>query len=657
MSWIKNNEWLSPDVDHRVRWDQLVRFLANYRPFRARLIVTGILVLVGSLSVFLIPVVFWQLQKALFFRDPRLLMVGLLGFLGISLVEVLTTAGVRILRSRISTLLNRELVLQYYRKVLNLSVEDFIAFRQRTNLFQRVIDAMSITPQFTDVLVRGGQSVIVVLVVAAVIATLSPPVFGVLLAGGALLFTYVLLQAQRLRVLRQRALALNYPLVGQMTEIINGLLTIKALAASVRVTSDISRLVDGKTDADYDEAVRDVHASQVAQVIRTTTLVFAVGVGCVLTMDGTLTLANLLSVFVLANLFLQPVSELAMLYQLLSRLSVNVTSYYEVLDLQDEAEEARAAVASRAALAEEGERERGEENGFARSARGVRVLALAGRGPGSGEEAAAVLATRALGFGLPVVGEGGSPPEPVTRGHIVFRDLEFAYRGGPTVLSGVNLEIHPGERISLIGRSGVGKTTLFRLLLGFLQPKRGSILVDGTDVSTLTDRNAYRRQFGVVSQQDALFGVSIRENLTFGLDAAVPDERMEEALRRVNLWDDIQRMSDGLDTMYSADALSGGQKQRFFIARAILRRPSVVLLDEPTSALDFQNEGLVVDAIERLVGGKTTLTIAHRLSTVRNADRVVVLDGGTIRATGTHEELYRLDDYYRALCDYNSFVV
>ncbi|HEX2094201.1 MAG TPA: ABC transporter ATP-binding protein [Longimicrobiaceae bacterium] len=656
MSWIKNNEWLSPDVDHRVRWSEIGRFLANYRPFRTRLALTGLLVLIGSFPAFLIPVIFWKLQTALLFRDARLLALGLLGFLAISLIEVLTTCLVRIIRSRISTLLNRELVLQYYRKVLNLSVEDFIAFRQRTNLFQRVIDAMSITPQFTDVLVRGGQSAIVVVVVAAVIATLSPIVFGVLLVGAALLFAYVLLQAQQLRVLRQRALALNYPLVGKMTEIINGLLTIKALAASVRVTSDISQLVDGKTDADYREAVQDVRASQVAQAIRTVTLVFAVGASCVLMMDGVLTFADLVSLFVLANLFLQPVTDLAMLYQLLSRLSVNVANYYEVLDLQDEAEETRVAVASRGALAA-GAQARPFENVRAPAAREVRVLSLVGGESGSGPEEAGVLGRAGMEDYTRSAGDGGGQPGSRGLGHIVFQDLEFAYRGGPTILSGVNLEIFPGERISLIGRSGVGKTTLFRLLLGFLQPRSGTILVDGTDVSALVDKNAYRQQFGVVSQQDALFGVSIRENLMFGLEAAIPDERIEQALRMVNLWEDIQRMSDGLETMYSAEALSGGQKQRFFIARALLRRPNIVLLDEPTSALDFQNEGLVVDAINRLVGGKTTLTIAHRLSTVRNSDRVVVLDEGTIRATGTHDELYQLDDYYRALCEYNSFMV
>jgi subfamily B ATP-binding cassette protein MsbA len=251
-----------------------------------------------------------------------------------------------------------------------------------------------------------------------------------------------------------------------------------------------------------------------------------------------------------------------------------------------------------------------------------------------------------------------APPmgQPARPGHILLQGVEFAYRGGPPVIRGLDLEVFPGERISLIGKSGVGKTTLFRLLLGFVQPQRGDVVVDGQEVGSLTDKNAFRRRFGVVSQNDVLFGVSMRENMLFGLEEEVPEERIEEALRMVNLWDDVRR-SGGLDAQYGADQYSGGQKQRFFIARALLRQPSIVLLDEPTSALDFQNEALVMEAVGRLVGGKTTLTIAHRLSTVRDADRVVVLDAGRVRSAGTHDELYERDEYYRALCDYNSFMV
>lgn len=630
MSWIKNNEWLKPDTDHRIRWRELSRFVANYRPYRARLAAAGALAFLGSATAFLIPMIFRKVQTAIVARDVSLLLVALFGFLAISLLEIATTFGIRIVNSRVSSLLNRRLVLQYYSKILNLAVEEFIAFRRQSNIFQRLIDAMSITVQFTNILLRGGQLLIVILIMAAVIGTLSPVVLAVLALGSAVLFVHVAAQARRLGTLRQRALAVNYPLVGKMTEIIHGLFTIKALAASVQVTSDVKKLVDEKTEADYLELEGGVRSDQIAQALRTVTLVAAIGVSFTLMMSGRLALADVFSLFLLTQLLLQPVAEFALLYQLVSKLSVNVRKFYEVLDLRDEVEEARIALAAR------------RNNG--------KALVLP---PGLATGTARAAKSGGNGSHTPP-----ELPEPADQpGHIVLRDLAFTYRDGKEVLSGVDLEIRPGEKISLIGRSGVGKTTLIRLLLGFLQPQRGTILVDGVDVTNLMDKNVYRRQFGVVSQQDFLFGTSLRENLTFGLDEEVADERIEEALRSVLLWDGIRDLGEGLETSYSEDLFSGGQQQRLFIARALLRRPKIVLLDEPTSALDFESEDHVMKAIDRLVGDHTTITIAHRLSTVRNADRVVVLHEGQVRAVGTHEELYESDDYYRDLCNYNSFVM
>jgi ABC-type multidrug transport system fused ATPase/permease subunit len=659
MNWIKNNEWLKPDTDNRIRWDQLRRFLANYRPFRGALAASAVMVLAGSLTAFVIPLVFRWIQAAIQARQARGLAAALVCFLAISVLEAVTGYGVRIIRSRISTKLNRELVLEYYRKILNLAVEDFIAFRQRTNLFQRLIDAMVITDQFTDALMRGGQGVITIVLTAVVIGMLSPAVLGVLAVGIAILFAYTLWQARDQRVLHQRTLALNYPLVGKMTEIIDGLFTIKALSASVRVTSDVLALVDGKMDAEYAELAAEVRSSQVTAGVRSAFLVLAVGAGCAMMMTGSLGLADVVSLYVLANLLLMPVAEMASRYHALSKLSVNIASYYEVIDLRDEAEEVRAAIDARRLHGGGGDAISGA--GAAAEPRpGVKVFAVAGAERDGGVELARPAANGRNGshaaaavLEVPRV----RPAETIGAGHITVSDLAFAYRGGETILSGVNLEIQPGERISLIGRSGVGKTTFIRLLLGFLQPQRGRIVVDGVDATALTDKNAYRRQFGVVSQHDVLFGVSLRENLTFGVQEEMPDERLEEAIRMVDLWDSVARFDRGLDTPYSDDLFSGGQRQRLFIARALLRRPSIVLLDEPTSALDFESERQVMSALDRLVGGKTTVTIAHRLSTVQNCDRVVLIDGGTVKATGTHLELYEANDYYRSLCEYNSFMV
>jgi ABC-type multidrug transport system fused ATPase/permease subunit len=666
MSWIKNNEWLKENADESVRWRYLRRFIVNYKPFAKRLSGAGVLALLGSVTAFLIPFIFRFVQQAVAARDVSLLAMLLLGFLGITVLEIATTYWIRNINARISTLLNRRLVLQYYGKILNLSIEEFIDFKKRSNLFQRIVDAMSITGQCTNILIRGGQLLIVVLIISAAVGTLSLTVLGVLALGTIGLFFHVLAQAKKLSNLRQRALAVNYPLVGKMTEVLSGLFTIKALAASIKVTSDISHLVNEKTSADYRELAAEVRSDQLAQVIRAVTLVGTIGTSIALMLAGYLVIADVFALYVLANLLLQPVSELAFLYQLLSRLSVNIQNFYEVLDLQDEEGEVAAAVAARRqrALAAVRTSERAINGAYA-SLNGHPSELSAGRPPlGTGVAPAAD--SRILvpsGNDLPGLSVRESAPasEPSgsseQTGHIVFRKLGFAYRNGNEVISDVDLEILPGEKISLIGRSGVGKTTLLRLLLGFLQPQRGEIQVDGVDITKLRDKTAYRRRFGVVSQQDFLFGTSIRENLMFGLEEEIRDERLREALRMVGLWRDVERLPSELETSYSEDLFSGGQKQRFFIARALLRRPSIVLLDEPTSALDFESERQVMGALDLLVGNNTTITIAHRLSTVRCADRVVVLTDGRIRAVGTHQELYGHDDYYRSLCDYNSFVI
>lgn len=676
MSWITNNEWLQPDEDNRIRWEHLRRFAENYRPFTRRLLVAGAVVFVGSLSAFAVPALFWGVQEAMMRGNSRLLLLCLLGMLGLRLFEVSLAYFVGVTRNWISTRLNRRLVLAYYRKILNLSVEDFMAFRQRTNLYQRIIDAMQITPQFTDFLVRGGQSAIMLVILTVVLATVSPIVLGVLALGAGAIVAQVALESGELRRLRKRTLAVNYPLVSKMIEVIDGLFTIKALSASVRVSSDVDELVTEKTDAEFAEFRAEARWAQAASAIRNSTLMIAMGTACVLLLNGKLEYAQVLALYVLGGLFLTPVVDLVVLFQNLSRLSVNVGKFYEVLDLQDEVEESRTAIAARRERAAAEAVEAAPALALAASTIGSGVVHANGNGVhanGNGVVHASgngVLHVGGSGSGAYAGGDGGAPPSRIrsvvapalypparARGHVQIRDMDFGYRGGAPVLTSVSLEILPGEKVALIGKSGVGKTTLMRLLLGFLQPQRGSIVVDGEDVTALLDKNAYRRQFGVVSQRDVLFGVSIRENLSFGLDEGVSDERMEEALRLVSLWDDVQRLKKGLDAKYGEDMFSGGQKQRFFIARALLRDPAIVLLDEPTSALDFQSEARVMEAIERLVGDRTTITIAHRLSTVRSADRVVVLEGGRIAASGTHAELQETNEYYQALCEYNSFMV
>lgn len=650
MNWIKHNEWLKPDAERNVRWRELRRFAANLWEFRTSLLGAAALAVLGSSAALLIPLIFRTAQRTVVSHDIRGLTTALTWFAAAMLIDVAATYRIRTIRASVSSRMNRRLALQYYAAILDAGVEDFIDFKQRTNLFQRLMDATFISAQFTDVLIRGGQAVVVVAVVGLVIAMLSPLVFGILVLGAALLFVYVVVSARHLGTLRRRLLALNYPLVGKMMETIGGLLTIKALAASLRVSSDIDGLVASKTRAEIDEGLADAKAAQIAQAIRSLTLIAAVGASFAHLIAGTLGLADVFAIYVLTGLLLQPIHELAMHYQTLARLSVNVKNYYEVVDLPREADIAAKSGRSNGVQA----RIDAATASVATAAVGERELAVAS--PGRYRSGGS---THGWNDGFTPHDLSVAAQSAATRqdGHIQFCGVDFAYRTGGSVLSGINLEIQPGEHVSLIGRSGAGKTTLVRVLLGFLQPQRGTVRVDGVDVCTVTDRSAYRRQFGVVSQHDVLFGTSLRENLAFGLHDPVSDSEVEETLRLVDLWADVERLDLGLGATYSEDLFSGGQKQRFCIARALLRHPSIVLLDEPTSALDFENEHRVLAALRQLVATKTSITIAHRLSTVRSSDRVIVLGGGRIQASGTHDALYESNQYYRELCEYNSFML
>ena len=230
-------------------------------------------------------------------------------------------------------------------------------------------------------------------------------------------------------------------------------------------------------------------------------------------------------------------------------------------------------------------------------------------------------------------------PAPRLRGHIEFRDVSFEYTLGQPVLSHINLAIAPGEKIAIVGGTGAGKSTLVSLVLRFYDPTQGAVYIDGQDIR---DYNllSLREQISLVLQDSLLFSGTIRENIAFGCPEASDDE-IAAAARIANADEFIQRHPHRYDTVVSerATTLSGGQKQRTAIARAVLRDAPIVILDEPTTGLDAASERLVLEAPERAVSGRTALIIAHRLATVRLADRILVLDRGEIIEQGTHAEL------------------
>ena len=253
----------------------------------------------------------------------------------------------------------------------------------------------------------------------------------------------------------------------------------------------------------------------------------------------------------------------------------------------------------------------------------------------------------------PAVKEVAKPvalPAP-TRGAIVFDKVSFAYptRNEAAILHEISFTVNPGERVAIVGPSGAGKSTLFQLLLRFYDCSAGRITIDGVDIASaaLID---LRQRLALVSQEPAIFATTIAENIAYAKPDASPAE-IAEAARLAAASSYIDRLDQRYETMIGERGvtLSGGERQRLAIARAILKDAPILLLDEATSALDAENEHLVQGALDRLMQGRTSLVIAHRLATVLDADRIIVMDQGRIVEDGTHQTLVRQNGLYARL--------
>ena len=254
---------------------------------------------------------------------------------------------------------------------------------------------------------------------------------------------------------------------------------------------------------------------------------------------------------------------------------------------------------------------------------------------------------------VPAINSSGGLAPATVRGSVRFADVHFRYpsRADANVLSGIDLSLEPGEVVALVGPSGAGKSTLAALLARLYDPTGGEIFLDGVPLKDL-DPHWLRRQVGSVAQEPVLFSTSIAENIRYARPEAT-DAEVEAAARIANAHDFVTLFPEGYKTRVGERGvqLSGGQKQRIAIARAVLKDPRILVLDEATSALDAENEHLVQEALERLMKGRTTLVIAHRLSTVAGASRVVVLEQGKVVQSGSHPSLMREEGLYRRLVE------
>lgn len=525
------------------------------------------------------------LDRVLTGTSTDLLRALLIGMGGIAIFQGILTGIRRLLLVHVSTSASARLTSDFLRHVLSLPLR-FFDLRRVGDILSRVQENEKVRHALVGTIPGIVLDTLLALGYLALMAVYSPPLTLVVLGVIPLFVILMLAFTPAIRRNRQQHFARHADSWSAMIETFTGIGTVKMVGVENTLRWRMENLFVDSLLVGARGAKLEAFYSTFAMFLQTCASVAFLGYGAGLVMDGRMTVGQLLAFTAMAAGVIGPILRLVEAWDEMQDLRQALERLNDVFDAKPEEVDGRT-----------------------------------------------LLSLKKLD------------------GRITFEKATFRYSPGaekPT-LAGIDLEIKPGETVAVVGRSGSGKSTLAKLILGLYLPTKGKVLIDGHDVRAL-NRRALRRRVGVVPQEVFLFSGTVRENIALG-DPDVPFERIVDAAKKGGAHDFISALALGYDTKVGerGTSLSGGQRQRIALARALLRNPDILILDEATSALDNESERAIQASLKDAVRGRTTIIVAHRLSTVRNADRILVLDAGTIVEQGSHDALVEKRGLYASL--------